>query len=66
MTEVCGIGWPNTDLPDLPHSCVIRVGWHVNHACHCGAILRVTDADQVENARRHGRAVHAAPPAAPD
>lgn len=36
----CGHQWPSSELPDLPHSCVVRPGWHVTHVCHCGATFR--------------------------
>ncbi len=52
MTDTCAISWPNGELPDLPHACVIRPGWHVRHACHCGATARVTDDEHVLIARQ--------------
>jgi hypothetical protein len=54
----CHAAWPNVDLPDHPHRCAVRAGWHVNHACHCGAVLRVGDEDLIDNARRSGRIQH--------
>lgn len=50
--RLCGAKWHNDHLADLPHRCVIRLGWHVNHACHCGAMQRVSDDEHVHIARR--------------
>lgn len=48
---VCDWTWDNTDLPDLPHRCVIRLGWHIKHCCHCGAVEMVTGEENVRQIR---------------
>lgn len=46
--RLCCSTWDNTELEGLPHRCVIRLGWHIVHACHCGASRRVTDEEHVQ------------------
>lgn len=55
MTDLCGGERANPVLPAQVHRCVIRVGWHVVHACHCGLTWRVGDEEQVDNVRRAAR-----------
>lgn len=46
VRELCGRTWDNADVPDLPHRCAIRAGWHLTHCCHCGATLACRSAER--------------------